>query len=163
MPINFAVAAAVSALTFALDQLTKYWVLDVLDLRSQGFIDVAPFLNFALARNTGVNFGVFASDSPHQQLILAAFAAAVSLALLIWAARSASRGFAVAAGLIIGGALGNALDRLREGAVMDFLNVDCCGIGNPYAFNVADAAIFLGAVAIALFFWRDEPRKEPEP
>ncbi|MBX2854224.1 MAG: signal peptidase II [Rhodobacteraceae bacterium] len=154
--------AGVAVTALALDQLSKWWVLDVLDLRNQELIRVGSLLDFALARNTGVNFGIFAGDSPYQQYVLATLAALVSLGVFIWASRSGQRWLAVAGGLVIGGALGNAIDRVREGAVIDFLNFDCCGIGNPYAFNIADAAIFAGAVAMALLLWRDDPAPSPQ-
>lgn len=155
--MNGLIAFGVAAATLALDQVSKYWVLEVLDLRTRGVIEVAPILDFALAWNTGINFGLFASGAPEQQYILAAFAVCVSVALAVWAVRSTDAVLTVALGLVIGGALGNAYDRVTEGAVVDFLNFDCCGIGNPFAFNIADAAIFLGAAIIALRVWRDEP------
>lgn len=146
-------ALAVASAVFAADQLSKYGVLTGLDLASVGRIEVAPFLNFVLAYNYGVNFGLFASNSPWAAGALAALAGAVSLALFYWAARTASDGVTIGCGLVAGGALGNGFDRLWNGAVVDFLNVDCCGIGNPYAFNIADAGIFLGALLIAYCAW----------
>ena len=154
------VVMAVAALAvFALDQASKWWVMEVLDLGARRFIEIAPILNFAFVLNTGVNFGIFASDGMTQQYVLAAFAVAVSIGLAIWTARSDDVRFAAAAGFVIGGALGNAVDRVTVGGVIDFLNFDCCGIGNPFAFNVADAAIFVGAIGIALLLWREEPAK----
>lgn len=147
----------VAVIVFALDQASKWWVMEIVDLPTKGFIEVAPFLNFAMAYNTGINFGILASGSATQQYVLAGFAAVVSVVLFVWAERSADKRFAAAAGLVIGGALGNALDRLTVGAVVDFLNVTCCGIRNPYAFNVADTAIFVGALGLALLLWRDTP------
>ena len=157
LALNTKIVAGVAFLALSLDQLSKWWVMDVLDLRSRELIRVGSLLDFALARNTGVNFGIFASESPYQQYVLATMAVLVSVGVFIWVARSNQRWLAVAGGLVIGGALGNAYDRVMEGAVIDFLNFDCCGIGNPYAFNIADAAIFAGAVAMALMLWRDDP------
>lgn len=146
----------IAVVIFAIDQASKWWVLDVMDLRERGVIEILPILDFALAWNTGVNFGLFASGAASQQYILAGFAVIVSIVLLVWSWRASDPRFWAAAGLVIGGALGNALDRVREGAVVDFLNFDCCGIGNPFAFNVADTAIFLGAIGLAIFLWRDD-------
>lgn len=142
-------ALAIALAVFAVDQASKVAVLDGLRLREQLFIEVTPFLNFALAYNRGVNFGLFASDSTWQPYALAAFKVAASFALLIWAARTKSLPIALGCGAAAGGALGNALDRVTVGAVVDFLNFDCCGINNPYAFNIADAGVVLGAVLIA--------------
>lgn len=149
------IALVVAVIVFLLDQGSKYWVLEGLGLRQALEIEVLPVLRFVLAYNTGVNFGLFASGSSIQIWGLALFAVIVSIALFIWSRRTTDRRLAVACGLVAGGALANALDRLLEGAVIDFINVDCCGIGNPYAFNLADCAIFLGAIAIAVFAWRD--------
>lgn len=149
-------ALALTAVVFALDQGVKWLVLEGMNLRERLVIEVAPFLDLTLAWNTGVNFGLFASNAGPQQAILAAFAVLVSAGLLYWASVTRDRWTAAACGLVAGGALGNALDRLLEGAVVDFLNFDCCGIGNPYAFNVADAAIFLGAGLLLWRSWRDE-------
>lgn len=157
----FGVALAIAFGVFALDQASKWWVLDGLGLREQLVLTVAPFLNLVLTWNTGVNFGVLASGSETQQIVLATLAIAVSIALLIWARRTGDRRVAAGCGFVVGGALGNAADRLREGAVVDFLNFDCCGIGNPYAFNFADAAIFLGAALLIWAAWR-EPGGAPE-
>ncbi|MEM8658409.1 MAG: signal peptidase II [Pseudomonadota bacterium] len=85
-----------------------------------------------------------------QRWILIGIAVVVSIGLAIWALRAGGRLIPVACGLIIGGALGNAWDRITYGAVADFLNMSCCGIDNPFVFNVADTAIFLGAVALIL-------------
>lgn len=155
--MNFGIALLIAAVCFAADQISKWWVLDVLDLRNRFEIDVNPYVDFVLARNTGVNFGLFASGDESQQWFLAAVAAAISVGLLIWSWRTKDWRIAAACGLVVGGALGNALDRITEGAVIDFLNVECCGFQNPYAFNVADTTIFLGAVLLAGLSWRDAP------
>ncbi len=133
-----------------LDRLSKWTVVEAWELMHLQTIELWPgFLSLRMAWNRGVNFGLFASDSEAARLGLAGLAAAVSLGVGIWAWRRADRFTALAAGLLIGGALGNAWDRLRYGAVADFLNVTCCGIANPYAFNVADVAIFAGALGLA--------------
>lgn len=139
--------------TFALDQALKWWIVVGLNLRERFVIEVfPPWVQFTMAWNRGVNFGLFASDSEIARWFLVALALAISAAVWIWIRREGARPMMqLSAGLLIGGALGNALDRVVWGAVADFLNVTCCGIRNPYAFNIADVAIFAGAVGLLLF------------
>lgn len=135
---------------FVFDQATKLWIVEGLGLTHRLRIDVWPgFITFIMAWNRGINFGVLASDLSLMRWLLAALAAAISAGVALWALRRRERWFTIGSGLLIGGALGNAVDRIRYGAVADFLNVTCCGITNPYAFNVADIAIFGGAVVLA--------------
>lgn len=137
---------------FVLDQVTKALVLFVLRLPERGVIDVAPpFLVFRMAWNRGVNFGLLSSGSEAARWALIAVALAICALVLRWM-RGEPRPVAwVSAGVLIGGALGNVVDRIAYGAVADFLNMSCCGIDNPYVFNVADIAIVAGAVGLALF------------
>lgn len=136
----------VAFLVFALDQATKHAVLFGLGLMERGVIDVAPpFLRFVMAWNRGVNFGLGASGSDLVRWGLVGLAVVISGALLLWARGRGDLWFRFGVGLVVGGAIGNALDRVRFGAVADFLNMSCCGIDNPYVFNVADIAIFAGA------------------
>ncbi len=137
---------------FVIDQVTKWTVVHALDLRGRGEIDVLPpFLNFRMAWNEGINFGLFGDHGGAMVWILIAIAVVISGAVLWWARRERPRPVGMlAAGLLIGGAMGNVVDRILYGAVADFLNMSCCGIENPYAFNVADIAIFFGAVMLIL-------------
>jgi len=138
---------------FLLDQATKYLVVFGLDLQARGTIDVLPpFLNFRMAWNRGVNFGLFSHDAEVMRWVLMAVAIAISVWVAIWVRRDeAGRLGMISAGILIGGAIGNVVDRLLYGAVADFLNMSCCGIENPFAFNVADVAIFVGAAGLILF------------
>jgi signal peptidase II len=142
-------AAALAVL--ALDRLTKWLVVEALDLRHHLAIEVLPpYLNFVMAWNRGINFGLGAGGPEAMRWVLIAFAVAASVALAWWTVRRrGERGLAIAAGVVAGGAIGNAWDRVVYGAVADFLNMSCCGIDNPYAFNVADVAIFAGAAFLA--------------
>ncbi|SHJ55068.1 signal peptidase II [Palleronia salina] len=142
-----------AAITFVLDQVVKLIVVQGLDLARVGAIDVIPpFLNLRMAWNRGINFGLFAGDSDAARWVLIALALVISGWVLLWMRRERPGPFAmVSAGLLVGGAMGNVVDRLIYGAVADFLNMSCCGIENPYAFNVADIAIFAGAVGLVLF------------
>jgi signal peptidase II len=150
-PALVRIIALVSVAILAADQLTKWWVVDLMGLEERLVIPVLPpFLTFQMAWNTGINFGLFGSGSDTTRWVLIAISVLVSAALVWWVMRRRSRAMAYGAGLVLGGAVGNAIDRARHGAVADFLNTSCCGIDNPFSFNVADIAIFLGAVWIAL-------------
>ncbi|KNX41843.1 Lipoprotein signal peptidase [Roseovarius tolerans] len=137
---------------FLFDQATKYLVVHAMDLRMLGRIDVwPPYLNLRMAWNYGINFGLMAGDNPVTRWVLIAVALVISGAVLWWVHHEpAGRWQKIAAGLLVGGALGNVIDRLIYGAVADFLNMSCCGINNPYAFNVADIAVFVGAFGLVL-------------
>ena len=143
----------VALAVLGLDQLTKLAVVFGLDLANRGEIDVwAPFLVFRMAWNYGMNFGLLAQGSFWGRLALIAVALVIAVWVWIWVWREKSGWKAeVAAGLLIGGAIGNVIDRIVYGAVADFLNMSCCGIDNPFAFNVADVAIFAGAVGLVFF------------
>lgn len=144
------IAAGMAA--FLLDQSSKYYVLSVLELDRIGQVDVfAPYLRFTMAWNRGVNFGLFSSSEDVMRWALIALSVAISVAIAIWAMKRSATLFSTGAGLVIGGALGNALDRAVFGAVVDFLNMSCCGIYNPYAFNIADVAIFAGAAILIIY------------
>lgn len=138
--------------SYAADRASKLYILDRLELQSGDVVEVIPgILKWVMSWNYGINFGLFASDGIASKMILSGLAVAVSIALLIWSARHPKDGiFALAVGLVIGGAIGNAYDRQVYGAVADFLNVTCCGLVNPFAFNVADITIFLGVILLLL-------------
>ena len=145
--------ALVAILTFALDQISKWFVVFHLRLIDVGMIDVLPpWLTFRMAWNRGVNFGLFAQDADVVRWLLITVALVISGWALWWLSRARQGRMArVAGGLLVGGAMGNVVDRVLYGAVADFLNMSCCGIENPYAFNIADIAIFAGAVGLVLF------------
>lgn len=134
---------------FLADQASKYIVVHYFDLITKLRIDVfPPFLVFRMAWNRGVNFGLGAGFDMRWFLI--ALAVLISTVVLVWLWRKpANRMTYLAGGFLVGGALGNVVDRLLYGAVADFLNMSCCGLANPFAFNVADVAIFIGAIGIA--------------
>jgi signal peptidase II len=145
------VLSIVCVAAFLLDQGSKYVVLYTLNLPDHLVIDVAPpFLRFVMAWNRGMNFGILASEADLTRWGLVIISIAISVVIFIWARRRADMWFAIGAGLVIGGALGNAIDRVIYGAVADFLNMSCCGIVNPFSFNVADVAIFGGAALLIL-------------
>ncbi len=143
----------VTLVIFLLDQVTKYLVVHVMGLGNKLAIEVLPpFLNFRMAWNYGVNFGLFSGDAAATRWILISVAIGIVLFVVVWMRRDPPGVMGlISAGFLIGGALGNVIDRLVYGAVADFLNMSCCGIDNPYAFNVADIAIFIGAFGLILF------------
>lgn len=140
-------------IVFALDQLSKVVVVFWLDLISKGSLDVfPPFLTFRMAWNRGINFGLFAGDDALMRWFLVGLAVVISAWVVWWMmTEKPGRAAMISGGLLVGGALGNAVDRIIHGAVADFLNMSCCGLNNPYAFNVADISIFLGAVGLVIF------------
>lgn len=154
--------ALVSLLIFALDQASKVAVVHGLDLLRVGTIEVfPPFLNFRMAWNQGMNFGLFAGDSNVTRWVLIVISIAITAWVLHWMRKPGHSKLAqISAGLLVGGALGNVIDRFVYGAVADFLNMSVPGIENPYAFNVADIAIFAGAIGLVLFTGDPKPPKK---
>lgn len=153
----------VAALVIALDRAVKLWVVEGLDLRHRFFIEVwDPWLNLAMAWNRGVNFGLF-DFGDAGRWVLVGLALAISAGVLWWTWRARGPWVPLGAGLVVGGAIGNAWDRVTWGAVADFLNMSCCGITNPFAFNVADIAIFAGAGLLILYGDRDASPKRCRP
>ncbi|MBC7154234.1 MAG: signal peptidase II [Rhodobacteraceae bacterium] len=148
--------AAIAALTLVADQVAKVAVVHLLRLDTRLAIDVLPpFLNFRMAWNRGVNFGLFAHDADVMRWVLIALALAISVWVWMWVRREAPGAMVrISAGLLIGGALGNVIDRVIYGAVADFLNMSCCGFHNPFSFNLADVAIFVGAFGLVVFSGR---------
>ena len=137
---------------FALDQFSKWAVVWKLNLITLGRIDIWPgVLHFVMGWNRGINFGLFAGDSDLLRWALVAVALGICLWVLHWMRDEVRLAPLVSAGALIGGAMGNVLDRIRFGAVVDFLNVSCCGLHNPTSFNVADIGIFCGAMGLIFF------------
>ena len=145
--------------TFLADQASKYLVVHWMNLRELGEIIVIPgMFNLRMAWNYGVNFGLFAEDSELTRWVLVGVALVISGAVVWWTHHEENGLLArIAAGLLVGGALGNVVDRLLYGAVADFLNVTCCGLENPYSFNIADIAVFAGALGMVIFTGTKKP------
>jgi signal peptidase II len=135
-------------ITLALDQANKWWMLDVYRIGERGRVAVAPFLDLVYVKNIGISYSLFDQDSYDGQLMLAGFGALATVALWVWLARGgANRLMAVSLGLIMGGALGNAIDRVRLGGVADFFSLHALGF-YWYVFNVADVAIVAGVAGL---------------
>jgi signal peptidase II len=136
-----------AVLVIVLDQLTKAWMMDGLELREWRQIEVwAPIFNLTWVENRGVSFGLFGDGSA--RWFLTAFSLLVAGALGWWALKADRRLLISAIGLVMGGAIGNVIDRVRFGYVVDFL--DFSGLGFPWVFNVADAAINIGVVLLII-------------
>ena len=143
------IIAAVVAL--ALDQASKLWLLFVFDIAHRGAVKVTPFFDLVLTWNTGISYGWFQSDSPVVQIALMIIKAVAVVVLAVWMARSRTLMATVGLGLIIGGAVGNAIDGFAYGAVVDFalfhLQIGA-NTFNWYVFNLADVAIVAGVAAL---------------
>lgn len=131
----------------ALDQLSKWWVVAKL-MSPPRVIELAPFANLVMVWNTGITFGLF-GDALWGRWAFAGLALVIVAILLSWLSRAVYRGTAIALGLVIGGAIGNVIDRIRWGAVADFLDFHVAGWHWP-AFNVADSAIVIGVSLLLL-------------
>jgi signal peptidase II len=148
-PLRIGIVAAI--VTVALDQASKLWLLYWLDIGHRGTIKVTPFFDLVLALNIGISFGWFQNDNAAAQIALMIVKALAVIALTIWMTRSQTLMATIALGLIIGGAIGNGIDRLAYGAVVDFalFHVQIGGnTFNWYVFNLADVAIVAGVMAL---------------
>lgn len=133
-------------LVIILDQVSKAWIMDSLHLQEIGRIPVlSPILNFSWVENTGVSFGLFGGGEARWPLTI--FAVLISGVMAWWATRTDRRLLITALGLVIGGALGNVIDRIRFGYVVDFIDFSGTGLF-PWVFNVADSAISVGVVLL---------------
>jgi signal peptidase II len=138
----------VALVLLGLDQLTKWVVLALLDLPARP-IAVTPFFNLVMVWNRGVSFGMLDTLGGVAPWLLSGLALAVVIGLLFWLRQSEHAMMAIGLGLVIGGALGNVIDRVRYGAVVDFLDFHLAGWHWP-AFNLADAGICVGAGLIVV-------------
>lgn len=141
-----ALGLSIGALTAISDQATKWWMLEVLDIDSRQTVTVAPFLNLVMVWNKGISYGLFQQGAAGQYALAAVAVAAVA-GLTIWLARTTSAICAAAIGLLMGGAVGNGIDRLVHGAVADFFSFHIGGF-YWYVFNIADAAIVAGVIGL---------------
>jgi signal peptidase II len=159
------IAAVIAAVA---DQASRLWLLFWFDLANRGIVKLTPFLSLVLTWNTGISYGLFPQDSAFGQNVLLALKLAAVVVLWIWLARAEQRLTALALGLIIGGAIGNAIDRMAHGAVVDFVLFH---ITTPtfnftwYVFNLADAAIVAGVIGLLYesFVGGGVPQKRPDP
>ncbi len=137
----------IAALTVLIDQAHKAWMLYIYDIGAKGSVTLTPFFDLVLVWNQGISYGLLPQESAAGRWGLIFFAFAASLALALWLARLTAPLGAASIGLIIGGAIGNAIDRIAYGAVADFFSLHVFGY-QWYVFNIADAAIVAGVVAL---------------
>jgi len=142
---------AVAAVTCLLDQASKLYLLKVFDLAANGPLQLGPFFDFVLTRNTGISYGLFQTEGAFGQAVLLAVKALAVVLLWVWLSRAHSRLAALSLGLIIGGAVGNAIDRLAYGWVADFVFFHITTATwrfDWYVFNLADVAIVAGVIGL---------------
>ncbi len=155
-----AIAAGIIGTVALLDQTSKWFVVEHM-MRPPRVIEVTGFFNFVLTHNTGISFGLFRGGEFWVRWVLVAVAVAIVATLLTWLRRQPGLPLALAIGLVCGGAVGNVIDRILVGAVIDFLDFHLSGWHWP-AFNLADSAITLGVVALVLdgLFWSSSSSKD---
>lgn len=152
LPPSLRLGLLIAVAVVLLDQASKLWILEGLRLQDVGRIELSAVFDLSFVRNRGVSFGLFQADQLWSRALLILISAAIAGFFLYWL-RQAERGLTVLSlGLVIGGALGNLIDRARFGFVVDFL--DFSGLYFPWVFNVADAAITVGAALLMLDFLR---------
>nr|WP_279347213.1 signal peptidase II [Govania unica] len=131
------------------DQLSKWWVLDIFQLPAKGIVEVLPFFNLVMVWNRGVSFGLLAADGDLGRWLLVGFTLAICGVVAVWLKRAERCLVAAALALVLGGAIGNIIDRVRLGAVADFIQLHAAGY-SFYVFNIADAAISIGVALLLM-------------
>ena len=157
---GFSIALAI----FALDQLAKWIVSGPLHLQALGQIYILPVFNLTWTENNGISLGLLNAETAVGRWMLVALTSAIAIAVAVWIGREKHRWDQAALGMILGGALGNILDRARHGFVVDFADLHF-GTFRPFlVFNVGDAAISIGVVILLLraFLMKDEQKKLPK-
>jgi signal peptidase II len=147
----------IAVMALAADQLHKYWMIEVYRISEKEPVAVTSFLNLVMVWNPGISYGLFPAGSSSGRLLLVGISIAAVLALLIWMSNAGSRLVAAGIGLIVGGAVGNLIDRLVYGAVADFFSFHYAGY-YWYVFNIADVAITAGVIGLILD-WLLAPRE----
>lgn len=137
----------VAAVTMVVDQALKWWMLEVFKIESKGTVTVTPFFDLVMVWNRGISYGLFQQDSTTGRFFLIGIVVVALTVMVFWLARSTTSLSAVALGLILGGGVGNLIDRLVHGAVADFFSFHAFGY-YWYVFNIADAAIVAGVVGL---------------
>jgi signal peptidase II len=150
-----------AAAIFVADQASKVWIMGLLGTRAPpdfARIEISGVFDLTMVWNYGVSFGFLRADSNLERWLLVGLSGVIATGFAVWMMRAQRRLTIVALAIVIGGALGNMIDRIRFGAVADFF--DFSGLFFPYVFNVADAAITIGAILLALDIWltKEEPK-----
>ncbi|MGX1099225.1 signal peptidase II [Amorphus sp. MBR-141] len=146
-PSHWRFGFALAAIVLVVDQAVKLWLLNVVDLAATGPLRVTPFLDLVLVWNQGISYGMFQQETDLGRWLLVVFTGIITLFLGYWLAVARDRWTSASLALIVGGAVGNGIDRIAYGAVADFVHV-FVGSFSWYVFNVADAAIALGVIGL---------------
>jgi signal peptidase II len=156
-----ALGLAIAALALLADQLNKYWMMEIYGIAERGRVAVTSFFDLVMIWNPGISYGLLPQDSDTGRIVLIAISTAAVGALFLWMSNAASRLVAVSLGLILGGALGNLIDRLAHGAVADFFSFHYAGY-YWYVFNLADVAITVGVIGLVLDWLLPSHTKVPK-
>ncbi len=151
-----------SALVFVIDQLSKFWVLEIYDLPRRISVEVLPVFSLTMVWNRGVSMGLLQADGETSRWLLTGLTALISLAVAVWMWRETNRWQGLALALVLGGALGNIVDRVRFGAVADFIHLHAGG-WSFYVFNIADAGITVGVALLLLTSLQRADKPDPLP
>jgi signal peptidase II len=157
---------AIAAVIFVADQVIKWWVAGPLGLRFEGdSVPVLPIFAFTRTHNYGVSLGMFTAQTTEMQVALIAVTGLIALAVAIWMMRETALGDISALGLVLGGALGNIVDRTRLGYVLDYADLHIGSFRPFLVFNVADAAITIGVLIVLArsLFMREKPAEPQSP
>jgi signal peptidase II len=156
----FRYGLAAAFIIAALDRLTKYWIVNIVELPAKGHIEISGIFDLSYVENTGASFGMLAGGMA-SRILLSLISTGVAVGLTIWLGQLRRPVAVTGVAFIIGGALGNLYDRLAYGYVVDFL--DFSGFAFPWVFNIADTAINVGIIFLLLDAWqtRDRPAKAP--
>jgi signal peptidase II len=160
--VNRLTAFAITILILLLDQWTKWLMVARLDLQTVRQIEILPIFNFTWTENRGTAFGLFSAYSEAARWTLVAFTAAIAIGVAVWIIREKRRGDQLALGMVLGGAIGNIMDRSRFGYVVDFADLHFGSFRPFLVFNVADAAISIGVVILLLRAFLLRPERPEE-
>jgi signal peptidase II len=159
-----AIGFSIAAVVFILEQISKWIILGPLDLRNTFQVRILPIFNLTYTENHGISLGLFQASSDAMRWVLVAVTAAIAAGVAVWITREEKRGDQIALGMVLGGALGNILDRVRHGYVVDFADLHFGDFRPFFIFNVADAAISIGVVILLLraFLVKERPKENAE-
>ena len=157
-------AYAVAAAVFLGEQISKWVVLGPLDLRTVGLIELLPIFDLRYTENHGISLGLFQATSDTMRWVLVGATSLIAIGVAYWITREEKRWDQISLGLVLGGALGNILDRVRHGYVVDFADLHFGGFRPFLIFNVGDAAISIGVVILLLraFLAKETPKENAE-
>lgn len=159
-----AIGFSIAAIVFVLEQITKWVVLGPLDLRNTQSVEVLPIFRLNYTENHGISLGLFQASSDAMRWVLVLVTAAIAVGVAWWIGREEKRWDQIALGMVLGGALGNILDRVRHGYVVDFADLHFGDFRPFFIFNVADAAISIGVAILLLraFLVKERPKENAE-